>query len=479
MKAKYFSYSLAILLTAVAGCTKESSDLQIEGKQKIVISAGYAETKTFGIETIKFNTSDKLSVFDSEGANNQFAQPSEDPKASVSATFEGEITSGSQPKYVVYPYEANAKILNDVITTTIYSSYNATNKNSVLNGMNLSIGGISTQNDAYTATLKNVCGIVGIKIPSEVIGVKKVKLTTNESLAGNVSIAYNDGDPEVVSKPDGSKSIEFSIPANDGLQYNDCSFYFSLVPGTYTGIRVTITLLNGQTKEFSSNNQLVVKRGSRIMMKELTLADVQDVPSGDITLTLKFDSTIKDDSNVTQCSCFYVKNDESLSYLPKTSGTAITTGATYYYDQEIDGQNYSFPFYLCANNVNGGSMYYRAAAVEYNGTKYVKDLRISGSSTAINCYIKTPAIPGKKLTRVGFRHAYEKSSAQNQRLRIAGTLGDETDNYFSILKGSCIASIASLAYTDITTSTVGQSYYIYHKHDYMNLRELVLEYTAE
>lgn len=56
MKAKYFSYTLAILLTTVAGCTKESSDLQPEAKQKITITAGYAETKTYGVETIKFHS---------------------------------------------------------------------------------------------------------------------------------------------------------------------------------------------------------------------------------------------------------------------------------------------------------------------------------------------------------------------------------------------------------------------------------------
>lgn len=480
MKKIYLAIAIIAAATIAAGCSKEPTQPTPVAKEKITLTAaGNPETKTYGIETIRFNAHDHLSVFDSEGDNNDF----ENASAGTSVSFEGAITSGSSPLFAVYPYTDAASISGSIVTTSIADHYRATTKNSILRGMNLSIGEITGSAGSYSAELKNVCGIVGVQIPADVIGISNIKLTANESLAGNVSIDYNSGVPSVVSAPDGAKSVDFDIPAENGLQFNDCKFYFSLIPGTYTGIKITITLLNGNTKEFSSSKPVTVERNGRILLKKLTLAEVQDVPAGNLTLTLPLYTIGKDGADVTQGITLYQMDGGTKTYLPKTGGTALTGGATYWFDQD----GYSYPFYLCANNGSeSGSIYYRIAT--YDSDKLVRAVRISGSSSKILCYIKTPAIPGKKLTQVQFYHQFESTDETTQRLRICGDLddvggnsSDATKDYYTGVKKSKAgtnSAAGAVASINVTASQPGQSYYIYHKHDYMNLSKLNLVYTA-
>lgn len=473
MKKIYLAIAIIAAATIAAGCSKGPTPPVPVAKERITLTAGSQETKTYGIETIRFNKNDHISVFDSSSENNDFVNAA----AGASVSFTGEITSGSNPLYAVYPYADGASISGSVVTTTIAEHYRATTKNSILRGMNLSIGEISGTAGSYSAELKNVCGILGIQIPADVIGISNVKLTANESLAGNVSIDYNSGVPSVVSAPDGAKSVDFDIPAENGLQFNDCKFYFSLIPGTYTGIKITITLLNGNTKEFSSSNPVTVERNGRILLKKLTLAEVQDVPAGNLTLTISGAGDLRD------WSTFYTSD----ATIPTAAGTAITTGATFYYDQG----GYSYPFYFCANNAETpGKIYYVAVAKTFDDKKYyLHDLYMDNSSTGnideIRCYFKTPAIPGKKLTRVGFQHVHDSKTATIRRLIICGTLkadgGNSTDtsnDYYTIQKSQCLVTPGTVGYVDITTSSEGQSYYIFHKHPYLYLRQLILEYTA-
>lgn len=477
MKKFYLAFVIIAAASIAAGCSKEPTQPTPAAKEKITLTAGASETKTYGIETIRFNTTDPadhLSIFDSEGENNDFALTS---TSGASGEFSGEITGGSSPLFAIYPYNAEASLSGTNITTTLGNHFRAYNKDSILRDMNLSIGQITGSAGSYAAELKNVCGILGIHIPADVIGVKNVKLTANESLAGNVTIDYNSGEPSVVSAPDGAKSVDFDIPANNGLQWNDTKFYFCIIPGTYTGIKITITLLNGKTKEFSSSNPVTVVRNGRILLKDLTLAEVQDVPAGNLTISIVGGGN-------KQWENFVLGDDTKL---PTTAGTAITTGATFYYNQG----DYSYPFYFCANNAaTTGKIYYYTPSKTYDKkTYYFHDLLMDNSSKAvitdIRCYLKTPPIPGKKLTRVGFTHAHDASSKTTRILKICGTLkadggnnSDPDNDYFTVVKNASITDVGTVTYVDITTSTAGKSYYIYTQNPNLYLRQLILEYTA-
>ena len=388
MKAKYFSYSLAILLTAVAGCTKEASDLQIEGKQKIVISADCA-TKTYGVETIKFHSKDKLTVFDTNGANNEFALPADAPTpGNAPATFEGEITSGSQPQYVVYPYDANASIAGDVMTVTVPDHYTPGNANSVLRGMNISVGEIQNNEGVYTATLKNLCGIVGVEVGSYAIGLKNVKLSANEPLTGTVSFKSENGVPEVVGVADGHTSVDFDVMRDSKTNLVTAGkFYFSVIPGTYTGLKLTLTLASGETKEITTDKSLTVTRGSRTLLP-VTLADIQNAPygrtQGQFQVSVNFYNGGKGNNKA-----FYYDNNGTVAYLPTAGGSELTESMTFYADCTVDGTVYSFPFHIIA----GTDSKYR-----YQGGSYYSLLMQPGTNMCIVC----PAIPGHYLHQAMF-----------------------------------------------------------------------------
>lgn len=404
MKAKYFSFSLAILLTAVAGCTKESADLQIEGKQKILISADCA-TKTYGVETIKFHSKDKLSVFDTNGANNEFALPAGAPTpGNAPASFEGEISSGSQPQYVVYPYDANASIAGDVMTVTVPAHYAPGNANSVLRGMNISVGEIQNNEGVYTATLKNLCGIVGVEIGSYAIGLKNVKLSANEPLTGTVSFKCQDGAPVVTGVANGHTSVDFDVMRDAKTNLvTPGKFYFSVVPGTYTGLKLTLTLANGETKEITTNKSLTVTRGSRTLLP-VTLADIQSAPvkRDQVVVELAFYSK--------GASVLYYDNEGVKTTLPSASGSELTSSMTFYTDNTIDGVKYSFPFHIISQN---------NAKYRYQGSPY-KGLDMAPGT---DFCIVLPALPGYYLR--GFKCAAYNTA---YKYKVSNVYGRENMN---------------------------------------------------
>ena len=431
MKAKYFSYSLAILLTAVAGCTKETSDIKTEAKQKITISAECA-TKTYGVETIKFNKTDHLSVFDSEGANNDFALPSDAPQpGNAPASFEGEITSGSQPQFVVYPYEAASAISGDVITVTVPNHYAAKTKDSVLRGMNISVGEVVQNDGVYSAHLMNLCGLVGVEIGSYAIGLKNVKLSANQPLTGTVSFKYENGAPVVTGVANGHTSVDFDVLRDDNTNLvTPGKYYFSVVPGIYTGLKLTLTLANGETKEITTDKSLTVTRGSRTLLP-VTLADIQSAP-------VKRNQVVVDLNFYTKgASVLYYDNEGVKTTLPSASGSELSSSMTFYTDNTIDGVKYSFPFHIISQN----DAKYRYQAGSYKGLNM---------ALGTDFCIVLPALPGYYLR--GFKCAAYNTAYKYKVSNVYGRENMTSANSVELTVGK--DAVGTIKYV---TSTLGKT----------------------
>lgn len=441
---------------------EETTDFP-KGKS-VVINASNPETRTYGTTTIKFNKNDVLSVFDTKGANNAFSQPSGEESATVSATFEGEVTSGSEPQYAVYPYTEESSISNGVVTLLLPHHYSPTNNNSVLRGMNVSIGQVQKSGESYSVTLKNLCGIVGVNIPSTAIGLKNVMLTSLEgkSLAGTVSFTWNNGEPQVVSISDGVPSVDFDTMRDsyDGLTAG--RFYFSILPGSYSGIRLTLTLLNGQTRVFESAKTLTVSRNSRILLRDLSLEDLQPAPEGGLTLSLTFPKATGTDG--TYCPTFYRSVDGATTYLPGTA--AKNQGQVYYFDQG----NYSYPFWIKSKSTNGTLLHAYYPSYE--------SLFLQGGTDGTGeGFIMTPPIPGKVLSSV--RLAVTSTAVAN-RIRIS----TEPNGKFSTLaEGTYVqgaAGASSVLGSEIPLSPLnpreGQPFYIYFNYTNAVIPAIVLKY---
>ena len=381
-----------------------------------------------------FHSKDKLSVFDTNGANNEFALPAGAPTpGNAPASFEGEISSGSQPQYVVYPYDVNASISEDVMTVTVPAHYAPGNANSILRGMNISVGEIQSNEGEYSARLMNVCGIVGVEIGSYAIGLKNVKLSANEPLTGTVSFKYQDGAPVVTGVANGHTSVDFDVmrDANTNL-VTPGKFYFSVVPGTYTGLKLTLTLASGEIKEITTDKSLTVTRGSRTLLP-VTLADIQSAPvdrvQGQVVVELAFYSK--------GASVLYYDNEGTRTTLPSTSGSELTSSMTFYTDNTIDGVTYSFPFHIISQN----NAKYRYQAGAYKGLDM---------APGTDFCIVLPALPGYYLR--GFKCAASNAA---YKYKVSNVYGRENMNETNSVQ----LTVGTNAVGDITyvTSTLGKT----------------------
>ena len=262
---------LFLLLTVAVSCVDEV--YENEGiEREISIRVTSQDTKTSGITDIVFDEGDCLSLFDSRGNNCLFEQDNAQPGA-----FVGKVHGEGAPTYAVYPYCESAAVVKGKIATVFPSHFEAIKSNSVICGMNLSVGEVIFSNDKYSAALKNVCGIVGVNIPEEVIGVSNIRLISKEgkALSGRVQLDYNGGEPVVCSVESGEPSVDFDIASDAQNKAEAGKYYFSILPGTYKGIRLEVTLLSGAVYSFESENTLIVERNKRIFLKDIKLSDVQ------------------------------------------------------------------------------------------------------------------------------------------------------------------------------------------------------------
>ena len=459
MKKIYLAIAIIAAATIAAGCSKEPTQPTPVAKEKITLNAGNPVTKTFGTTTIKFNSGDKLSVFDSEGGNNEFSLTS--AAASTSGTFEGEITASSTPAFAVYPYSAGASISGDNITITLPAHYDIVNSNSVLRGMNLSIGKITESEGAYSSALKNVCGIVGVPVVPEAFGVTNIKLSANEPLTGTVTFNYNNGEPTVVSVTGGATSVDFDTRHNLTTNYlsDDGTIYFSVLPGTYTGVKLTISLANGTEKVISSANSLVVSRNGRIRMP-VTLSNIQDVPvRNQIVLLLNFYEKAN-----TQ---LYYDDNGTPQYLPTAAADAISGGVTYYHDETIDAASYSFPYHVYSPS---------PAKFRYQAGSY-KCLNFTGGTGS---YIVCPAIPGYYLRAVSW-----SCTDTGKKIRVSNILTDDCStlstgsNCYEITPGQNGTLPSATFVTGLLGTTPGQVVYVYPTSATVLVQKLRLLYLPQ
>ena len=444
---------LFLLLTVSVSCVDEvyeSSDIERE----ISIQVSSQDTKTSGITEIVFDEGDCLSLFDGQGNNCLFEQDN-----AQTGSFIGKIHGDGAPTYAVYPYCESASVVDGKISTVFPKHFEAIRSNSVICGMNLSVGEIIYSNAAYSATLKNVCGIVGVNIPEEVIGVSNVRLISKEgkALSGRVLLDYNGGQPVVCSVESGEPSVDFDIASDSKNKAEAGKYYFSILPGIYKGVRLEVTLLSGSVYSFESENTLVVERSKRTFLKDIELSDVQHAPTSSMSLEIAFPAS----EDGSYCPTLYKKEGQTISYLPPY-GAGNYDGNTYYFEQD----GFEYPIYISSDNAAG--------TLHHCWWKSKSGLMFSGG--AKDAYIMVPTVAGKKLSAI--------SMATNGSVRRTIRIADYPDGNADALQSGRYVEGKSGANDQLGTSIDvsalsrigGQPIYIYFAHDAITISRIVLEY---
>ena len=250
-----------------ASCLKDAfveSDNLIT-KESLIISTEEQTKTSLNGSDIYWTSDDIVAVFDNSNVKNRFTALSSDGNR---AEFSGEVSYGTSMIYAVYPYElansANGSTLN--VTIPIEQASKA---GSFAEEHNISVAKAEKAPGVETIsgiTFKNVCALLKFTVPSYISDVKKVTLSSNTVMAGDMSIDYSSESPVCTISSEGSKSISMT-----GSYAAGSTFWFVLAPVTLDGISVNVETSKG-VYSMSTESQFVMTAGNYRNLGTLNLA---------------------------------------------------------------------------------------------------------------------------------------------------------------------------------------------------------------
>lgn len=276
-------FSLAcFVLIAAAACAKEGADTNILplSYEPIRVSAVSDESKTH-ISSIEDNVAkvfwtegDALSIFSTgEGMTSDNTLLSGTSYNGKSATFEGEVESGTTSFIALYPYNAdasyNASYNGGVLSTSIPTTQTAT-EGSFSNGVALAIAvgekrpGVVEVPDGLS--FGNLCAVMSFKLPANINFAEKITISTKSgaAMAGNVTIDCTSG--AITSASEASVELSGNFVAGG-------TYYISVAPGTYeNGFKFRIDTKGGNSYSRETTKTVNAVSGGLYPLGTLSLA---------------------------------------------------------------------------------------------------------------------------------------------------------------------------------------------------------------
>lgn len=261
MKNQYYILLSVLALTGLSAC---QNDEIISSKEESVLAfhtTTQIESRTSLVDgkTVVWNEGDAVAVYD-------FVAPKREFTAEISGNtvlFSGKIT----PKYgsfvAAYPYELAAE--NNVNRNILM--YLPAEQTAVADGfsddLNLSIakGERNVDGSPSEVRFRNVCQLFKLSVPEYADGrIAKIEFTASTTIAGQLTIDYNDYDPVVSTNQQGAKTVALFPPSNSN-SFAQGSYYFVLAPVEMNGFTIKITDTTGKTYTQHSNSTIGGIRG--------------------------------------------------------------------------------------------------------------------------------------------------------------------------------------------------------------------------
>ncbi len=286
-------------LTLAAGCSLRE-DTRPYGVKTMPLSLRVnADARTYlNGTTACWSSGDQLLVFDSARRGYIFGSAA---SGSTSLMFDGEITENEIPLYALYPADALASFTADgLIRTTLKWEQAAANNNSWPNHTNVAVGHIDVVSPGeYASEMRNVCGFLCFAVSEEYKGINNGKKYAashvrrvvvevgSGSLAGDITIDYNDGEPRVTAVENGKSKVSLRLKAYKHDEtgkpfYFPGSYFIPVLPGDYKGVTLTVEFDDGrENRVLSSTNTLHVRRSVSTFLGQLSGDDMDlDLNSG-------------------------------------------------------------------------------------------------------------------------------------------------------------------------------------------------------
>ena len=292
----------AIILAAAVSCSKEYVAPQLpveepEDLMRIEISATKAATKSVLADvegsSVHWSEGDEVSVFETEQASfSRRFSSTIDEKDRSTASFLGDVLRGTKSIRALYPYDADARISGDVITTTLPSTQQAT-PGSFANGaaMALASGTVDEHGFAKGMVFSNLCAVIAFKTPSYLSDARSVVIASKSgaAMAGSVSIDCATG---AITSVSGSSSVTIGVTSLD----SSSTFYAAIAPGTYdNGFTFTVTTQGGNTYTAQTTQTIQAVAGGIYMLGTVGLVLTGYTPA--VTLTHSYSSGVLTGTN--------------------------------------------------------------------------------------------------------------------------------------------------------------------------------------
>ena len=232
----------ALFISAAVSCQKESFaglENPRETESATIVAGEPTKTSLSGNEvhwTFDGKSDDVIAVFDNFGYKNIFNITQAEGSY---ASFSGEVTSGTEQIYAVYPESlvesesisgSSIKVNVPVDQTSKESSFAEEHNISVAKGTKTP--GVKEIEDI---TFKNVCSYLKFTIPTYIEDAKSVTFSTSRAIAGPATVDASADTPVAVVGEGGSNSVTMTGSYPAGSQ-----FMFVLTPGTIQGFTVTV-----------------------------------------------------------------------------------------------------------------------------------------------------------------------------------------------------------------------------------------------
>ena len=204
--------------------------------------------------SVTWEASDKINVFYDLGGSISSAEYSASD-AGASVQFDGSVPDGAVLSYAVYPYNADATLSGNVITTEIPVEQTAVSA-SFGSGSCVAAGKIDASGNV---TMYNVCGLLKFTLTTSDITSILISGTSGECLAGQVAVTC--GDSSVSSATDPLYSSPAVTLSNGGSPIPAGTYFVAVAPGSLAGVRFLFTRTDGKKALRYSTDPTAVSAG--------------------------------------------------------------------------------------------------------------------------------------------------------------------------------------------------------------------------
>lgn len=264
---KFILAALACVMSA--SCQKDAGlGTDSTAAEQLTLSTEVPTKTSLNGNEIHWTSDDVIAVFDNTGAKNEFTTAATDGSY---AEFKGEVTAGTTSIFAVYPYtlavSANAGVLKVTVPCDQTSK-----AGSFAEEHNISVAKAERTpgtTEVTGLTFKNACALLKFTVPAYLSDVQKVTLSSNSTIAGEMTIDYTGEMPVSTLSENASNSITMT-----GEYAAGSTFWFVLAPVTLNGITVDVVTAQG-TYSMSTDSQLEMTAGNYRNLGTLELKKVQ------------------------------------------------------------------------------------------------------------------------------------------------------------------------------------------------------------